>query len=220
MNLLDFFFPKRCVGCGRVGTYFCDQCRETIRVIKENEAVCPVCERLALDGKTHPACRTRYTPDGLTSFFHYDGVVRKAIKALKYRLVTDLASEFISLVPDESFNNAVLLPIPLHSSRYKERGFNQSEVLGSEIAEKLQISMRTDILMRTKKTDPQAGLKHRKDRLENMNGVFALQRTMNNELRTIILFDDVFTTGATMRAATAELKRHGAKNVWCITIAR
>lgn len=220
MNLLDLFFPKRCVECGKLGKYFCDQCTSAIRVIQKNEAICPVCEKLAIDGVTHPGCCGLYTPDGLTSFFRYDGVIRKAIKALKYRLVTNLAEEFVRLVPNISFHDATLIPIPLHRSRHKERGFNQAEVLGKLIAEQLHISMRTDILMRTKKTDPQASLKHRKDRLENMHGVFALQRTMNNERRTIILFDDVFTTGATMRAAANVLKRAGEKRVWCVTMAR
>lgn len=228
-TLLDFIFPKRCVGCGKIGKYFCDQCTRAIRVIQKNEAICPVCERLAIDGKTHPGCRGLYTPDGLTSFFRYDGPIRKAIKTLKYRLVTDLASEFVSLIPSsfynnktiQQYNNWVMVPIPLHPSRHKERGFNQAEVLGRLIAEKLHIPLSTDILRRTKKTEPQVSLKHRKDRLINMNGVFAIHNSqfMIHD-STIFLFDDVFTTGATMRAATNVLKRAGVRRVWCVTMAR
>lgn len=265
MHILDFFFPKRCVGCGKIGKYFCNSCTSTIRIIQDNEAICPVCEKPAIDGVTHPRCQTRYTPDGLTSFFRYDGIVRKAVKAMKYRLVTNLASEFVSLIPDSFFiicrhgigihphintcvsdhpacqpegvqhDNVVFVPIPLHSSRMKERGFNQAEVLGRLVAEKLHIPIRTDILIRTRKTTPQVDMKSRKDRLANMYGVFEVQpifdkklhmhdfvknQNLNMRLLTIVLFDDVFTTGATMRAATSAIKRTGMKNVWCVTMAR
>ncbi len=191
-----------------------------------------MCEKPAIDGATHPKCITRYSLDGLTSFFRYDGVIRKAVKTLKYRLVTDLASEFVSLVPNTSFQRitdpsslnpvpCVLVPIPLHPSRRKERGFNQAEVLGRLILDKLNIPMKTDILVRTRKTTPQADLKQRKDRLENMKDVFAFHNSpfMIHNSR-VVLFDDVFTTGATMRSAGNTLKRNGAKWVWAVTMAR
>ena len=215
MNLLDLVFPKRCVHCGRVGKYFCDKCRLLIRPIADNEQICPMCGRLALDGIIHPGCRTRYCIDGLTSFFHYSGPVQKAIKALKYRYVSDLAEEFISLVPflpstiyDQ---RSILVPVPLHLSRLRYRGFNQAEELGKL----LRIPMRTDILRRTKATQPQAEMK-RSERLENMKNVFDAHDIIDD----ILLFDDVFTTGATMRSAANVLKRAGAKRVWAVTIAR
>jgi len=166
MNLLDVFFPKRCVGCGRVGRYFCYRCKKTIRPIFQNEAICPVCEKPAIDGFTHPRCTGRYEVDGLTSFFRYDGVVKKAIKTIKYRFVSDLASEFVSLIPESSisslstllnttFRSPLLIPIPLHPSRFRFRGFNQAEKLGNVFAEQLHISIKTDILRRTRETKPQ-----------------------------------------------------------------
>jgi len=203
-----------------------------IRIIRINEAICPVCECPAIGGATHPGCRTRYTLDGLTSFFRYDGIVRKAVKALKYRFVSDLAREFISLVPLDLFSNHktiqqynnsyILVPIPLHSSRFRERGFNQAEVLGRLLSERLHIPSRTDILCRKKKTIPQVEMKTRELRLTNMNNVFQInQKAMKqyNNL-TIILIDDVFTTGATMRSAANILKRNGVKFVWAVTMAR
>jgi ComF family protein len=217
MNLLDFIFPKRCVGCGSIGKYFCAVCRTNIRPIAPNEAICPMCGRLALDGITHPRCRTPYSLDGLTSFFHYDGSVRKAIKAIKYRLVSDLANEFISFIPDVDLPKGVLIPIPLHSSRFRYRGFNQAEVLGSL----LRIRMRTDILRRTRATVPQVEMKDKKKRLANMQNVFSIHHssfTIHNS--SILLFDDVFTTGATMRSAGSMLKHAGAKRVWAVTMAR
>lgn len=217
MNLFDFIFPKRCVNCGRIGKYFCVACRAKIRVIQPNEPICPMCGRLALDGVTHPRCRTQYSLDGLTSFFHYDGTARKAIKAIKYRLVSDLAEEFISLVPKFSLpKSSLLIPIPLHSARYRARGFNQAEVLGTILAKRLNIPVRTDILRRVKETVPQVEMKKRDDRLKNMEYVFSCNHVSGN----VILFDDVFTTGATMRSAANVLKRAGAAHVWAVTMAR
>lgn len=216
MNLLDVFFPKRCVNCGKIGKYFCAACRAKIRRIVDNERICPMCGRLAFEGKTHPRCRTKYGIDGLTSFFHYDGVVQKGIKAIKYRGVSDLAEEFVDLTSfkaDSRFrgNDMILIPIPLHATRYRARGFNQAEVLGTY----LHIPMRTDILYRTKQTKSQAEM-NRKERLENMKNVFDIRPISGN----IVLFDDVFTTGATMRSAASVLKRAGAKRVWALTMAR
>ena len=246
MDLLDFIFPKRCLGCVRLGKYFCDNCRQTIKVIKTNEAICPICEKLAIDGATHPYCQTRYTLDGLVSFFRYDGAIRKAVKSIKYRLVSDLAKEFVDLIPSDRFTlsfrpvsrnpffitdgsrvkpgmtdiSLALVPIPLHSSRFRERGFNQAEVLGKIIAKKLNLPVRTDILKRVKKTTPQVEMKDRSERLRNMSYVFAMNNVAMKQCNNVILFDDVFTTGATMRSAANVLKRSGVKKVWGVTMAR
>lgn len=222
MGILDFLFPKRCVGCGRVGSYFCESCRAKIRYVAVNESICPMCERPAIDGVTHPGCRTRYGLDGLTSFFRYDGPVRKAVKVLKYRLVSDVSAEFVGLVPASSLNDVpkadCSIPIPLHPTRLRSRGFNQAEVLGKSVAARLNIPVRTDILRRVKITTPQVSMKTRDARLGNMKNVFRAVKTIQNG--DIILFDDVFTTGATMRSAANTLKRKGAKRVWAVTMAR
>ncbi len=230
MHLLDILFPKRCVGCGRIRKYFCTSCISSIRIIKSNEAICPVCEKPAIDGATHPRCQTLYTIDGLTSFFRYDGVVRKAVKAVKYRYVSDLAKEFIELIPEALLSNLYtlspkpyfLVPIPLHWMRQCDRGFNQAEVLAQFIARRLQTAVRTDILKRTKVREPQVHMKSRKDRLANMDGVFDVNTDAltHRHIDAILLFDDVFTTGATTRAAANVLKRAGVNWVWAVTMAR
>jgi ComF family protein len=247
MHLLDFIFPKRCVGCEKIGKYFCDRCISKIRIIQTNEAICPVCEKPAIDGATHPKCKTKYTIDGLTSFFRYDGVAKKGIKAVKYRFVSDLAEEFVDHIPQSllkqipdplrrSVSEAsqvgndknIFIPIPLHSSRLRYRGFNQAEVLGKYLSLRLHIPMKTNILYRTKKTIPQVEMRDRKQRLKNMDRVFSIHDSclpagtalFNIHNSNIILFDDVFTTGATMRAAAGILKHHGVQSVWGVTMAR
>ncbi len=231
VKILDIVFPKRCLGCGKGGKYFCQRCTSIIRVIERNEAICPVCERPAIGGATHPRCRTRYGLDGLTSFFHYDGSIRKAVKALKYRYVYDLAQEFTTLIPSSSFVDltkllstkplsSFLIPIPLHPTRLRERGYNQAEILGALIAQQLQIPMRTDLLYRVRKTTPQVEVKKREERLKNMEKVFAANNVAMKQWNNVFLFDDVFTTGATMRSAANVLKRSGTQFVWGVTMAR
>ncbi len=224
MNLLDFVFPRRCINCGKIGKYFCDTCRLLIRPVADNERICPMCGRLALDGITHPGCKTRYSLDGLTSFFHYGGVVQKAVKAIKYRFVSDLAQEFISLIPNLPSPiydlRSVLVPIPLHPTRLRFRGFNQAELLGSILAKRVNIPLQKNILKRTKYTVPQVEMKERKKRLENMEHVFSCSNLTMKQYNNIFLFDDVFTTGATLRSAANVLKRAGAHHVWGITMAR
>lgn len=228
MNILDFLFPRHCVGCGRLGQYICASCRRSIRPVAVNESICPVCEKLAIDGMTHPRCRSRYSLDGLTVFFHYDGVTRKAIKSLKYRHVSDLVTEFASVIPSTylshiqkfiSSQHVMFIPIPLHITRMRARGYNQAEVLGRLVAQPLHVPMHTDILYRTRETAPQVATKSREERLHNMNGVFGLA-LKSVKGATVVLFDDVFTTGATMRSAANVLKRKGAKQVWAVTMAR
>ncbi len=201
-----------------------------IRPILQSETICPVCEHPAMFGRTHPGCRTRFTVDGLTSFFHYDGVIKKAVKALKYRFVSDVAAEFVSLIQETSLSESLCLklvhpifsPIPLHKMRMHQRGFNQAEILGKLVADRLQIPIYTDILLRTRETKPQVEMKNKDDRLKNMHGVFALNVKGKIDVRNknVLLFDDVFTTGATMRAAAGVLKHSGAKRVWAVTMAR
>jgi competence protein ComFC len=231
MNILDILFPKRCLGCGKFGQYFCLACQKSVRVVALSDRICPVCQKQAIDGATHPRCRTRYGLDGLVSFFHYDGIVKKAVKSLKYRFVSTIASEFVFLIPDVAFGDIPLspfkggeavwiVPIPLHPSRLRTRGFNQAAILAGFVAQRLNISGLHDILKRVKKTVPQADLPRRGDRLRNMDHVFALRAPLVDKSIPIFLFDDVFTTGATMRSAASVLKKRGFKQVWAVTMAR
>jgi competence protein ComFC len=228
--LLDIFFPKRCVGCGRVGKYICFSCIKLLIPVSDNETICPVCEHAAFLGVTHPKCRGRYVPDGLTSFFRYRSVSKKLIAAIKYRLVSDMVGEFVDTVSPTSHNMLVsviqkhqeiqLIPIPLHSSRLHSRGFNQAEILGSQLARRFGIMLDLEILKRIQKTKTQVSMKDRKARLTNMNGVFQVNSHAKVSGRSFIIFDDVFTTGATIRAATKTLKEAGASFVWAVTMAR
>lgn len=186
-----------------------------------------MCERAAIDGVTHPGCQTRYSLDGFISLYRYDGPVKAAIKRLKYKpylsSLTDILVDSILYSIDgnkQQFNKFIVVSVPLHPQRERERGFNQASLLGKVIAQKLDLQFKDNVLKRTRYTKPQVELKG-KDRRENVIGAFAV--TTNYEPRTtnsVLLIDDVWTTGSTMRACANVLKRAGAKKVWAMTIAR
>ena len=99
-------------------------------------------------------------------------------------MVSDVAEEFIGLtqIPGLIGDDNVLIPIPLHSNRFRERGFNQAEVLGKIFSTRLHIPIRTDILRRVKETIPQASIAKRQDRLKNMLNIFSCKKISGNIL--------------------------------------
>jgi competence protein ComFC len=225
IGLFDFIFPKRCVVCKKVGKYICIKCRKTIQLLPQK---CSICDRPTIDGIIHPICQTRHGMDGLITVFQNRGVIKQAIKTLKYRFVYDLAESLVNLIPFDNYptlnnycSNFKLYPIPLHPDRFKWRGFNQAEKLGQFIAKKLNIQLIDGLLIRQAKRMPQADIARREDRIKNAQGLFISSfKPQTTKLLNVLLFDDVWTTGATMKEAAKVLKRNGVKKVWGMTIAR
>ncbi len=228
MDLLTLIFPPRCSGCGSVGRYICENCQKTLRLLPQR---CPECDRQAVDGITHPRCIRPYAMDGLITVFQNTGVIKNAIKKLKYRFVYDLAESLVNLIPLDNYSalssyysistKPVLYPIPLHKDRLKWRGFNQAEKLGQFVAQKLNIQTVNGLLIRQAKRTPQADISKREDRIKNTQGLFLFGlKVLPSSCLNVLLFDDVWTTGATMKEAAKVLKRNGIKKVWGMTVAR
>ena len=223
MGLVDLIFPKTCLGCGKSGRYLCKLCLRRKIFLRQ---VCPMCLSPSIDGITHIKCKAPYGMDGLFVCFTYEGVVKKAIKTIKYKFVSDLKNELadlISLSLKKRVNSlpkkGVLVPIPIYKKRENWRGFNHVE----EIAKALDFG-HVNLVIKTKETKPQSSLMGKKRR-KNLIGVFSLNKKFKLKLKKIrknsaILFDDVFTTGSTMREACKVLKRNGFKSVWGLSIAR
>lgn len=224
MSILDFVFPKTCLGCGRSGSYICSSCLSQNRTA---QPICPYCERASIDGFTHVRCQKKFGLDGLISIWEYEGVIRKAILALKYKYATEITQLLKELVvnsfksPDSRFlipDSVALVPVPLHWHRQNVRGFNQSEEIGKGVAREMGWEFNPELLIKTRQTYSQAGLPV-KERKQNLKGVFALDSRFQIP-DSIILFDDVFTTGSTLKEAAKMLKRAGVDRVWGLTIAR
>lgn len=121
-----------------------------------------------------------------------------------------LGSKILRLHPD------VLIPVPVHSSRLKMRGFNQAQELALLLSSRLQIPVNTTLLTRTKKTLPQKSLSPA-DRLKNLEQAF-ISSPIPQTIHTILLIDDIYTTGSTIEACARALKRQGAKRIHFVTI--
>lgn len=154
--------------------------------------------------------------------FEYDRRMRASISRFKYHnrreyadfyseeMLRTLGRELRSWKPD------LLVPIPLHRSRMRKRGFNQAELVADRIGERLGIPVGTDILLRVKKTKPQKELDDA-GRHGNLKNAFqACEKKA--EGKRIVLVDDIYTTGSTIDAAAAELKRQGAEKVYFLSI--
>lgn len=224
LNPLQLLFPPFCVGCGRIGNVICNLCKQTIQRIPQNKLVCPECERPSLDGVTHTGCKKIDCLDGLISFFHYKGVLQHLIKEIKYRFSRTLVRYIDSLLPSDAYQliqsygqQAVLIPIPLHKKRLKDRGFNQAALLADLLSKRWNIPIEYKILERNVETMPQAAMHHREEREKQMKHVFIAKPTIH---RIVFLVDDVFTTGATLNDAARALKQAGAEMVFGVTIAR
>jgi ComF family protein len=226
MSLIDILFPKECLQCGRVGHYICNNCLDRIHLTKQ---VCIECEKPAIDGMTHINCLKRDSLKGAISIWNYEGIIRKALIKLKYNFAYKVAEEFADITVKYLRANftalpkkALLLPVPLHIKRQRWRGFNQSAEMGELIAEKMGWKYCPDLVIRTKSTRPQMSLSE-KERLKNVLGIFSinpLHQPLITNYRSLILFDDVRTTGTTLKEIGKVLKKSGAGEIWGLTISR
>src|SRR3972149_2452937 len=226
MAISDFLFPKKCLGCGRAGRYVCGEC---IKKVETPFLICPQCGRKSVDGMVHAKCLKPQSLDGAISLWKYQGVVRKAVLGLKYKFALEIAGELAAHTTNAIKNytgfmpqEVVLVPIPLYWLRGNWRGFNQVEAVGKGIASSLGWKFASDLLIRKKSAKPQAELKG-EQRKQNVRGIFAVNpkyQPLAISHQSFILFDDVWTTGSTLKEAAKVLKRAGINNLWALTLAR
>jgi ComF family protein len=224
MDLLDLIFPKSCLSCHQSGSYICAKCLSKVEFASP---VCPSCKRFSPNGVTHPGCKSESYLDGALAVWRYEGVIRKALLKLKYNFVSDIANDLSQKASIKILSNSKLLqssvfiPIPLHKSRSKWRGFNQSKELAKGLSKQLFVPVEEKILIRISAGIPQARL-NRDSRLRNMRGKYAVNvsREALAKWDRIILVDDVWTTGSTFQEAARVLKQAGAKEVWGLSVAR
>ncbi len=152
-------------------------------------------------------------------------MVKKAVGKLKYHFLTDLAEELVELMvlfaPLSRFEKPILVPTPLHPRRERWRGFNQSELLGRKLASHFGWPVKTDLLSRQRYTQPQMSLKGQ-ERKTNIIRAFKVNPHLPDSIfrSQLIVFDDVWTTGSTLKEAGKVLKMAGFNNVWGLTICR
>ena len=225
--LLDLFFPKFCLSCGKTGSWLCQDCQAFLKIQEEN--FCPACDKLTLNFKTHKACKGLTKLAGLFWAVDYrNPLVKKLIFKFKYRpfakelarpLTKILISHFLLSGVPLTKMDFVLVPIPLTRKRLKWRGFNQAEEIAKEISRFYQLPL-DNLLIREKERIPQMKIKEPEKRKENIKGVFSCVFPQEVRGKTILLIDDVSTTRATLEEAAKVLKKSGAQEVWAAVVAR
>lgn len=205
--ILNFLFPKYCLGCGEHG-----------------HLVCPACLAKA------PAPFEPIHPWIISVWKYRHPVIEKAVKAMKYRNAHAIAHDLAPFLYDELLSffeenlniekeTLYLVPIPMTSKKKRERGFNQSEILAQELwKQNKELFEYAPVLAKIRETIPQARIKVRSKRLTNQRGVFVHKKHASVSGRTYILIDDITTTGATLSEAKKVLKQAGAKKVFGLTV--
>jgi len=209
-------------------SFLCSNCVKAIAFIKS--PLCSICGEPfeSLSGPDHTCGRClKNKPhfDMARSIFLYEGTIQALIHHIKYhgdgfslKALASLAKPFIETMLQDQPPD-LICPVPLHDSRLRKRGFNQSAALVSTIFTKQKSKIAQDLLTKSKKTAPQVGLS-RHHRIRNVRNSFRLRKPLSTSVKNVILLDDVLTTGATASECARVLKKGHDIKVFVITIAR
>ncbi len=219
---LGIFLPQYCLCCRREGNILCPACRNRLA-----QVAVPFCARCGLPqttGRPCPDCSGQnFVINGIRSVFLFEGLLRKAVHHFKYDNLRTLARPLAEAMADYLKRSTIpvdmLVPVPLHPTRLRERGYNQSLLLAREMGKMCGLPVEHRWLERKVNTLPQAKTTDARERHQNMQDVFFCHPASFSN-KNILLVDDVATTGATLNACAAALKRSQATSIWGLTVAR
>jgi ComF family protein len=220
-QFLDLLFPPRCVGCRQAGAWLCVECMRHIPRVEP--PFCVRCGDAVADSELCARCQiSPLQINRIRSVAYFEGVLCRAMHWFKYRSRTVLAEPLGELMAAYWMEHAmpidVVVPVPLHASRLRERGYNQAALLAREMARRAGLVVDEQALVRQRATAPQVKLDV-DQRRENVRAAF---RCSSNGLagKRVLLIDDVCTTGATLEACAIALVEGGARGVQALTLAR
>jgi competence protein ComFC len=213
-------FPEVCAGCGVSGTWMCDECTGLLRRVAPERA-CARCGQPEQFGRSR--CRRcdswNAALSASRSVLEFDGPGRLAVHRLKYRnepaRAEWCAKQIAALIVDLEWTTDVMIPVPLHHSRYRERGYNQSEHICRWLAKILDTDV-SSALIRNRSTASQVGL-GATERVTNVRGAFQSSQRLDG--MDVMLVDDVITTGSTLSECAVACVRGGATRVRAVTLA-
>ena len=229
---LDLLFPRLCLGCQKEGFFVCDECFQTLPIQKS--ASCFFCQKRLSRDFFCPKCKEKFRLkiDGIITASDWDNpLLREIIHRYKYSFIKELGeilakiiSEFLAQqkIIESLPGEKILVPVPLFKRRLLWRGFNQAEILAKILGVNFEIEV-LEILERRRATFPQTQIQDKKTRQENIAGAFKIKfEFLNLDLRnkTIILVDDVSTTGATLNECAKTLKILKPRKILGLVVAR
>jgi competence protein ComFC len=238
--IVSIFFPAGCRICEQLLTRasrvpICDECLASFAPLTEN--VCEICGRPIQSTSLHDTgqnrcqtCREKppgqektYAFDRARSFAAYDGPLVRAILLLKFKRMEPLGAWFAErlaeVVNTQGLQADVVVPVPLHRDRERERGYNQADLIARPLAKRLKLPHRGILLVRTRPR-PDKHVLSLEERWESVRGAFATRPGSQVDNLRVLLVDDVMTTGATLDACARALRDAGAKSVLGLTVAR
>jgi ComF family protein len=221
-SIVDFFFPSRCLGCGRWGDLICKDCFLDLPRIMP--PLCSKCGKPESSGGLCPGCwSSQSVIDGIRSVFRFEGTIRKAIHHLKYyqlkTISKDLALVLYDYIKLNKLNYEIIVPVPLHRKRLRQRGYNQSSLIANELGKLCNTLVKTESLFRVKDGIPQTRTSRVQQRRKNVANAFVCSDQYIDN-KNVMLIDDVCTSGATLEACATALKAAGAASIWGLTVAR
>ena len=216
------FFPQRCAYCGRVISQtklMCDECKESLPRINGE-----ICRKCGVE-KKECCCRNaeKYF-ECITAPFYFSGKVRSGIHSFKFRNAPDNAEAYayeMSEAIKERFSGIefdFITEVPMTQTSILKRGYNQCALLAKQISNNLGIEYKNDVLIKLYETEKQHNLKHFL-RKGNLTGVFDVCNPVLVENKTILLCDDISTTGETLNECAKMLWLYGAKEIYCVSVA-
>ncbi len=223
-STLDLLLPLHCLGCRREGGVLCASCIGNLRRLEP--PFCDTCAQPNVSGECQWCLEHPAMIEGIRSPFLFEGPLREAVHRMKYRgwraaapILGGLLAGYLEdhKIPAQS-NGQVLVPVPLHPRRLRSRGYNQSHLLAKEAGKLLDMPVRQDLVKRATDSPPQVEARSREQRRANVAGSF--DAAAGVEGLSILLVDDVATTGSTIMACAAALKEAGAASVWGLVLAR
>lgn len=230
-GVLDVAFPSSCVSCGGMVDgaplpHVCDRCFSKIHIVEDPRCLtCGYPFFGEVESHTHCQHCSRLNPRFYQgwSISLFRGPIRDLVYALKYEnarwALDDLSrvAEYAEGLGDY-LEDAILVPVPLHARKLRERGFNQSELIVKEIGKRFSCETAINLLKRTIDTPSQTQF-NRKERYRNLRNAFSIEPNVAAETKKrYILVDDVFTTGSTLNACASVLRKEGVKQVDVLTI--
>jgi len=222
-KFLDILFPPCCAGCGEWGERYCQTCINRTKTIKSK--ICQICgEPMSLENvSVCERCSTsKVYFTAVRSWGLFEDPLKQAIHQLKYQrnvgLGEELAWHLARLLIDNEWDIDLITAIPLDKKRKKERGFNQSDLLARPLSWLTDIPYTNNAVSRNRETKSQVGLS-RKERNKNMIGAFS---SLPDKIagKSVLVVDDVITTGSTINACSKAMIESGAAKVFGLTLAR